>query len=271
MALTSRFGPALTITGTTLLVSCGGGGYGSSCGSYGSYGSYGSCGPGPLFPGPDGIYEGSAASQVSPQSTPVVAIIAENGQGRAAAADGSSYYRLNVGTSGNNVNGGYSAFTQSSYMQAATASGAGAQGTSGTVGGVITQTGLNMTLTDTTNAQQSLTLTFDTVYNRSSSLASLAGSWTATANGVTLTATVQPDGSFTASDSNSCTYQGHFSLIDPTFDVYAETHVRSCNAVAVTFTGLAALLPTSNAPGTASEIKLMSDNDAGEYLVADFQ
>ncbi len=256
MTLTSRFGPALTITGTTLLVSCGGGGYGSSCGSYGSYGSYGSCGPGPLFPGPDGIYEGSAGSQMSPQSTPVVAIIAENGQGRAAAADGSSYYRLNVGTSGNNVNGGYSAE---------------AQGTSGTVGGVITQTGLNMTLTDTTNAQQSLTLTFDTVYNRSSSLASLAGNWTATANGVTLTATVQPDGSFTASDSNSCTYQGNFSLIDPTFDVYAETHVRSCSGVAVTFTGLAALLPTNNASGTGTEIKLLSDNNAGEYLVADFQ
>lgn len=268
MALTARFAPALTITGTTLLVSCSGGGYGSSCGSYGSYGSYGSCGP--LFPGPDGIYEGSSTSATSSQSIPVVAIIAENGQGRIAGADG-SYYRLNVGTSGNNMNGAYSNFPQSGYTQTAAVSGSGAQGASGTVGGTITANGLNMTLTDTTNAQQSLTLTFDSAYNRSSSLASLAGSWTATADGVTLMATVQPDGSFTASDSNNCTYLGNFSLIDPTFDVYAETHVRSCNAVAVTFTGLAALLPTNTGSGTATEIKLMSDNDAGEYLVADFQ
>ncbi|HEY6923820.1 MAG TPA: hypothetical protein VI653_10150, partial [Steroidobacteraceae bacterium] len=216
------------------------------------------------------IYEGSSASSASPQSTPVVAIIAENGQGRIASADG-TYYRLNVGTSGNNMNGAYSDFTQGGSTQTAAAPGSGAQGASGTVGGMITSSGLNMTLTNTTSAPQSLTLAFDTVYNRPSSLASLAGSWTATANGVTMTATVQPDGSFTASDSNNCTYLGNFSLIDPTFDVYAETHVRSCNGAAITFTGLAALLPANTASGNGMEIKLMSDNDAGEYLMADFE
>lgn len=268
MSLTARLGPAITITGTTLLVSCGGGGYGSSCGSYGSYGSYGSCGP--LFPGPDGIYEGSSTGPSSPQGTPVVAIVAENGQGRIAGADG-SYYRLNVGTSGNSLNGAYSNYTQAGSAQPAALSSGGSQGTSGTIGGVITSNGLNMTLNDATNAPQSLTLTFDATYNRSSSLAGLAGNWTATANGVTLTATVQPDGSFSASDSNNCTYQGSFSLIDPTFDVYAETHVRSCAGVAATFTGLAAILPTNTGSTTATEIKLMTDNNAGEYLVADFQ
>jgi hypothetical protein len=128
-----------------------------------------------------------------------------------------------------------------------------------------------MTLTDMMNAQQSLTLTFGDVYNRGSSLANLAGNWTATIKGLTLTATIQPDGSFSASDSNNCTYAGSFSLIDPTFGVYAETHVRSCNGVGITFTGLAARLPTNATSGLATELKLLTDNDGGEYLVADFQ
>jgi len=211
-----------------------------------------------LLPGPDGIYEGST------QGTPVVAIIAENGAGRIATADG-SYYRLNVGTSGNNLNGAYSGYSQNTAN-----SSNGAQST-GNVAGLITSTGLNMTLTDSINTQQSLTLNFDDVYNRGSALTNLAGSWTATENGLTLTATIQSDGSFSGLDSNSCTYAGSFSLIDPTFDVYAETHVRSCNGVGVTFTGLAAVLPTNATSGPATEIKLLTDNDGGEYLIADFQ
>jgi hypothetical protein len=263
MRVTARIVPAITITGTTLLVSCGGGYGGGSCGSYGSYGSYGSCGA--LLPGPDGIYEGPSTNSTSSQSTPVIALIAENGQGRISTADG-NYYRLNVGTSGNNLDGSYSG-----YSQTAASSVNGLQSTPGTVAGAITSTGLNMTLTDTMSAQQSLTLTFDDVYNRGSSLANLAGNWTATANGVTLTATIQPDGSFSASDSNNCTYVGSFSLIDPTFDVYAETHVRSCNGAGVTFTGLAAILPPNATSGSATELKLLADNDSSEYLVADFQ
>lgn len=198
------------------------------------------------------------------QGGPVVAIIAENGAGRIATADG-RYYRLNVGTSGNNLNGAYSTDSQN-----AVSSGNAAPST-GSVAGVITSTGLNMTLTDTINTQQSLTLNFDAVYNSGSALENLTGNWTATENGLTLTATIQPDGSFSGMDSNNCTYEGSFSLIDPTFDVYAETHVRSCNGIAITFTGLAAVLPTNAASGPATKIKLLTDNDSGEYLIADFQ
>jgi len=217
-----------------------------------------------LLPGPDGIYEGSLTSAASPQGTPVVAIISENGEGRISTADG-SYYRLTVGTSGNNLDGSYRGYSQS------IGAGNAAPPASGTVSGTITSTGLNLTLTDMMSVQQSLTLTFDDAYNRTSSLTALAGNWTATVNGLTLTATIQPDGTFTASDSNNCTYSGAFSLVDPTFDVYAETHVRSCNGAAVTFTGLASLLQTNSTSGTATELKLLTDNSGGEYLVADLQ
>ncbi|HEY6922048.1 MAG TPA: hypothetical protein VI653_01175 [Steroidobacteraceae bacterium] len=54
-------------------------------------------------------------------------------------------------------------------------------------------------------------------------------------------------------------------------DVYAETHVRSCNGAAVTFTGLPALLPTNSTSEAATELKVLTDNSGGEYLVADLQ
>jgi hypothetical protein len=219
-----------------------------------------------LYPGPDGIYEGALTNSASPQGTAVVAIIAANGTGRIAGADG-SYYRLSVGSSGNNLNGSYSGYPQVAALSA----GASPVSAQGSVAGTITPNGLNLQMTDNTNTQQSVALTFDNVYNRSSALANLAGSWTSTANGLTLTATIQPDGSFSAVDSNNCTYLGSFSLLDPTFDVYAETHVRSCNGAAITFTGLAALLLTKSTTGSGSELELLTDTSGGDYLVADFQ
>ncbi len=261
MGVTARIAPAITITGTTLLVSCGG--YGGSCGSYGSYGSYGSCGP--LFPGPNGIYEGALNGATSVASQTVVAIIAEDGGGRIGTADG-HYYRLNVTASGNSLGGSFS-----SYSQAGASPAGGAPSSTGSLAGQMTSTGLNLTLTDAMNSTQSMTLTFDDVYKRGSALPDLAGAWTSITNGLTLTATVQSDGSFSALDSNNCSYSGSFSVISPAFDVYAETHVRSCNGVATTFNGLAALLPTNDPSAPSMQLKLLTDNDAGEYLIANFQ
>ena len=261
--------PFVTITGGSLLVSsCGGGGYGGSCGSYGSYGSYGSCGGG--FVGADGLYEGSLTGASSPNGIPVVAIVAENGEGRISGADG-SYYRLSVGTTGANLNGSFTAY--STGTGSGSGLGSSAQPTSGTVGGVITSAGLNVTLTDRSNVQQSLALTFDSAYESGSSLATLAGNWTSVTGGLTLQAVIQSDGSFSAVDSNNCTYTGAFSLLDSRFDAYAETHVRSCNGVTVTFTGLAGFFPAmgTGASGPPTEIKLLTDDNAGEALVADFQ
>ena len=141
------------------------------------------------------------------------------------------------------------------------------------MGGAITSAGLNVTLTDQSNVQQSAALTFDSAYASGSSLATLAGNWTSSAYGLTLQAVIQSDGSFSAVDSNSCTYTGTFSLIDSRFDAYAETHARSCNGVTVTFSGLAGFFPATGtgAAGPATEIKLLTDDNAGEALVADFQ
>lgn len=260
-----RIGPLVTITGTSLLVGCGSGG-GPSCGSYGSsYGySYGSCGY--AYAAAGGIYEGTLSSTTYPQGTPVVALIAENGEGRISGADG-SYYRIKVSPQGKALSGSFTGYSQSTPLAN------GAQSVTGSLSGTVTATTLAATLTDSTNAQQQLTLTANNSYKMSSPLATLAGTWSYRANGFTLTTTIQSNGAFTGSDSNNCIYSGSFSLTDPNFDEYAEMHVRSCNGVNTTFTGLAAFIPGSGTGemGTATQLRLLSDAAASDYLAADLE
>lgn len=264
MSAPHRIGPVITVTGTSLLVGCGGSG--PYCGSYGSsYGySYGSCGY--AYAAGPGIYAGTLRSTTYPQGTPVVALIAENGEGRISGADG-SYYRINVSPSGSALTGNFTGYSQSTPLAN------GAQSVAGTLSGAANRTGLSVTLTDSTNAQQQLTLTPDSAYNLGSSLTTLVGNWSYSANGFTLTTTIQSNGTFSATDSNSCTYNGSFSLIDPNVNEYAETHVRSCNGVNTTFTGLAAFIPGSGtgAAGTPTQLRLLSDDDAGDYLAAELE
>jgi len=264
MGLPGRIGPVIAVTGSSLMVGCGD--YGGACGSYGSYGSYGGCAAPSVNAA--GIYEGSLSGVPSAKAQVVVAIIADNGEGRMSLAD-DTYYRLNVTTDAANFSSSFSGYSRSGSLPN------GAQSISGTIAGTVASSNLslNATLTGPDSTQQSLMLGFDNTYNLNSSLANLAGNWTATVNGVTLTATIQQDGSFTGADSNNCTYSGAFTLIDANFNAYAESHARTCSGVNVTFTGLAAFFPGtgSGVTGTPTQIKLLTDSGAGDYLVAVFQ
>ncbi|HXC10063.1 MAG TPA: hypothetical protein VNV61_14120, partial [Steroidobacteraceae bacterium] len=94
--------------------------------------------------------------------------------------------------------------------------------------------------------------------------------WSYTAGGFSLTATIASDGSFTATDSNGCSYSGTFSQIDPVYDVYGENHVLTCKgANPTTFDGLATYFPASG--NTGASIELLTDDSAGAYLMVTFQ
>ncbi len=266
MSLGNRLLPVVTVTGSSLMVGCGGNPVGS-CGSYGSYGSYGGYGYGGVCAAPNlagpGYYEGTLADQSSTQPTPVIAIIADNGDGAISSTDG-TYYRLNVSLSGNNVSGAYYAISRGSLFPD------GSLTTSGSVLAADTQSGLTGTITDQGSAAAPLELNFDPVYNLGSSLSMLAGTWSYTANGFSVTATIRPDGTFSAIDSNNCDYSGAFGLIDPAHNAYSENYVRACSGVKATFTGLSTYFPSGGASATA-EIKFLADDGVGEFLVADFQ
>jgi hypothetical protein len=260
MGVRNRLLPIVTITGGSLAVGCSGD-YGGSCG-YGSYGSYGSACAAPNISG-DGYYEGTLTGQAGSSPIPVIAIIADNGDGAISAQDG-SYYRLNLKLAGVNVAGTFYGFP------APAGASSGASEISGSMSGVATPTGLNGSVSENAGAAQTLNLNFDTVYNMSSALTMLAGTWSYTANGFSITATIRQDGTFSGTDSNNCSYTGAFDLIDPNFNAYSETYTRSCNGAQVTFTGLATYFPPGGKVANA-DIKILADDNVSEFLVADLQ
>ncbi|MBS0393165.1 MAG: hypothetical protein JSR54_00995 [Proteobacteria bacterium] len=257
--------PAILITGSSLLVGCGGHNYGGSCGSYGSYGSYGSCSAVSSVGAP-GIYTGPIVNSTYPQGIQTVALISETGDGRLATADG-SFYRLSVNPVGASLSGTYTAYSLNSQLPNGLAT------SSGLVSGSVTPTALNATLMDSTQLTQTATLTLDNTYYLGASLPTILGNWQYQSGGFSITMTVASDGVLTASDSNGCTYSGNFSVVDPRYDLYAEHHVRTCAGTVTSFDGFAAFFPATGAgtAGTPSELKLLTDDGAGDYVIADFQ
>ena len=203
-----------------------------------------------------GIYEGTV------QGTPVISIIAENGDGRISGQDG-TYYHLNVATQANSVSGNYFADSTGPLFPNGTRS------TTGAVSAVLAPTALNGSLIDQSGLSAALSLNFDAVYNIGSALPTLAGTWSYTANGFSLTATIMPDGRFTAVDSTGCTYTGSFYVIDPNFDAYGENHTLTCNGVSASYAGLATYFPPAGNSG--AQIELLTDDNAGNDLVVTFQ
>jgi hypothetical protein len=129
---------------------------------------------------------------------------------------------------------------------------------------------LNGSLTDHSGTTEALTLNDNPVYSTGSALANLAGTWSYTAGGFSLTATIAADGAFTATDSSGCSYSGTFSQIDERYDVYGENHVLTCKGgVQTTFDGLATYFPASG--NTGARIELLTDDSAGADLVVTFQ
>jgi hypothetical protein len=100
----------------------------------------------------DGYYEGTLTGQGN-ASTPVVAIIADNGDGIISGQDG-TYYRLTVSLPGNNVTGTYFGLSDGADFPNGTLS------TSGSISAVAAPN-VTGTLSDQTGATEPLALTFD--------------------------------------------------------------------------------------------------------------
>ena len=237
--------PAVVITGSSLLV---------GCGSSGSCGSAGSCNVPP--PGTGGVFSGTVGGSAA------VAILADNGDMRIGVQNG-TYYHLTVAPQTSTISGSYFAYSTGAAFPN------GSHSTTGTVQATEGASSLDGTLTDHSGTTAALTLNDNPVYITGSALANLAGTWSYTAGGFSLTATIAPDGTFTATDSSGCSYAGSFTQIDARYDVYGENHVLTCKGVQTTFDGLATYFPASGNAGAS--IELLADDSAGADLVVTFQ
>jgi len=207
---------------------------------------------------PSGIYEGSLTDTVTQQTTPAVAVIDENGDGRMMAQSG-TYYRFNqVNTSGYSVSSSVSVFPGNGSTIA------------GSLNGTLTQAGLSGTLTASGSDAQSLSLNFDNNYYLSSSLPTLAGSWTYTGSSFSLNLNIQSSGAFTGTDSNNCTYGGYFNLVDPQYNAYSENFTLTCGTASTSYFGLSYFIPAAGTGSNATPamINFLADDNNGDFVSA---
>ncbi len=214
---------------------------------------------------PSGVYEGSLTDTVTQQTTPVVAVIDEAGNGRIMAQNG-TYYAMNndIYTNGNGV-----------YAQYVAYSGTGSS-VAGSLSGQLQNDGalLDATLTATGSDTLSVTLNFDNVYYTPSSLPTLQGAWAYTSSSFSLNLSIQPTGAFSGTDSNNCSYNGYFNLVDPQFDAYTENFTLTCGSTTTQYFGQAYYVPSTTSTSstgtttTPAEINFLADDNNGHFVSA---
>jgi hypothetical protein len=123
---------------------------------------------------------------------------------------------------------------------------------------------LKGTLTDQLGKTETLTLTYDIQYGAAPGMDLLAGTWSATANGLTLRIFINADGSLSGDDSESCTYAGTVFSDDPNVDMFYTTFTRSCSSGSTVFSGLVSYFPPAGS--TPVELQFMADDTKGDYL-----
>ena len=165
---------------------------------------------------PSGVWQGTLTSDVTMNAVAVTAVITASGSARLILADGSQLSG-SVVTNGDQVSGNLTGITELGlqWQDNTTVS-------SFTINGTVAQ---RSAITGTyTGAGDSgtLTLTFDSVYDRTSSLATLAGQWERLDALQNITATISFDaqGAIDGSDADGCIYSGTVSVSDSSVDVY---------------------------------------------------
>ena len=90
--------------------------------------------------------------------------------------------------------------------------------TTGTLNGTIVErTSFNGDWSLTTGESGSLSMTYDPLYERDSSLSKLEGMWDENGFGIAI---FDPDGAFFEQDIFGCVFNGQTSIIDPDYNVY---------------------------------------------------
>ncbi len=219
---------AVAVAAFGLLTACGGGsGSGSLTGSGNGSGTT------PSNASPGGIWRGTD----SISGLQVLGLVDEAGEFHFMRSDDVQY----VGTasvSGNSVTASFDGYAP---MGTTFADGS-THGTGSVSGTVQARTTLSLTSqfkTDSGNASSgTLDLTFDTLYNSASSLATIAGNYTNPQNNVAVT--VNSDGSIFSQDpSSGCVLNGTVSIINASYNAYRVAFAyASCTGAAAVLNGI---------------------------------
>ena len=114
-------------------------------------------------------------------------------------------------------------------------------------GSVSEQDSISVSFDTSYGTSGTMTLFFNSIYNRTSSLSLVAGSWNYTDGAYSLTITVQNDGSIFGQDSAGCVVSGTIGLLDASHNLYSmNVSITSCGMLNGSYTGFAGLFDDIN-------------------------
>jgi len=198
----------------------------------------------------DGIWNGTFTSNVLGGTIGAYMVISPTNEARYVTTQGVEGAGA-ITVSGNSFSETVNAFAPTgiffpngSRVGVGTLNGTGS--TKGTLTGTYAGAGDNGTFT----------FTYDPIYDRGASLATISGTWTGTfvsvGTGAVVTANISTTGVITGTDTAGCVYNGTLKVIDPLKNIYAGSMTQTVCTPAITLTGLAtltdnpALLPLKN-------------------------
>ena len=203
MKLVSSWPQFLTIASFVLVTGCGGGGDASSSGETQAQ----SASPGGIWQGTDG------------NGLQITGIVTETGDAYFLDSNGTQYFGT-VSTSGNNLTGSFTGYTEfgDTFTDGSTS------GTGSLTGTVDARTSMSFSTTFTTAGgstnQDNFALQYNQIYAQSSSLSTVAGTYTDASTGNVLN--IASDGSVSLQvTSTGCAVTGDATIINSQYNAYS--------------------------------------------------
>lgn len=115
--------------------------------------------------------------------------------------------------------------------------------TTTTISGTVTEEeSISLSFDTSYGTKGTISLSFNDIYNRGSSLSKVDGMWSYVDGGYDLTITVHDDGTLWGQDSEGCVVSGAIELLDTAHNLYKVTaSLDSCGNLNGSYTGFAAL------------------------------
>ncbi|UCG74255.1 MAG: hypothetical protein JSV45_07770 [Chromatiales bacterium] len=212
-----------------------------------------------------GFWAGTIASTTINGTFQLSGVVTETGELQFVSSDGGAVYTGTVQVNGDKVTGTLEAVNFAGLMPPA----ALPAGTI-TIDATVTSQGAITGTYTGANDSGSFDVTYDPAYESFSDLGKLASDWTSIGNLVfkagiggendILAISVAADGTFTGGDTDGCTYNGSFAIIDTDYNAYdAQLDITDCGGLNGSYTGLASL---ANDAGLEDTLLLSAANAA---------
>jgi hypothetical protein len=239
---------------TMMLSACGGGGGGGNAAAPSPPPP-----PAPVATNPGGLWLGSTFDNDTGLTFQAGGIVSENREGRFINENGVQFTLTGISGNDGAIQATIVAIAPfGSFFRDGSAS------TTGTLTGtVVERSSISGDWTLNTGETGTVTMSYQTLYDRGSSLADVASMWT---DPFGATWSIDGAGAMFSQDAFGCTYNGTIGIIDPMFNAYSlqVTVAGTCAGIEGNYSGLAFTDDVVTGTGTNDLLVIQMDN--GDFI-----